>query len=282
MEPISVVICCANVASTLEAACQSVAWAEERVIVDSGSTDRTPAIARSFTDRYVVEPWRGYTEQKKFGCSLASHDWVLVLDGDEELTPELAAEIQSLRQGPMDHLDVLAMRRLTWVMGRPVRGYLPDWQRRLIHRQRARWTDHLLHDDRLPSHPSRQQNLKSLLWHRRTATPTFRDYFSGSQQDQRLVLQAMQAFKQGRRCRARDLWLRPPIAFFKSLILKGGFRDGTFGLLMAMQMHWATQLKYAALWAHQHDLLQPPSPGPSAAEAAARSTEALAANRPPD
>jgi len=251
MARISVVICCANVADTIEAACRSAAWANELVVVDSGSTDATGDIAKRFATGYVVEPWRGYTEQKRFGVSLCHNDWVLVLDGDEECSPELGREIARLSDADLERYDLFLMRRRNYVMGRYARAYSPDWQNRLIHRGRCRWADEALHDTRLPSHPSRVRKLRGWLEHGRCRLAGFSEYFNGRLADDRLRLMAEALYRRGQRCGWLDLFLRPVLAFTKFYLLKGGFRDGQFGLLIAQRAAVAVQLKYAALWAVQ-------------------------------
>ena len=266
------VICCADAQATLPAALASVAWADEVVVVDSGSTDATAEIARAAADRYVVEPWRGYTEQKKYGASLARHDWVLVLDGDEEVSPALAAELRALDAAAVDHLDVLTMPRRNHVLGRPVRAWWPDTQSRLIHRGRARWSDDVLHDARAPSAPGRVRALAGHLEHKRVAEwrtslegraasegrprgdpAGWTDYFSGARLDARLLDTARQMHDRGRRVSWLGLWLRPWFAFWKFYLLKRGILDGAFGLLVAQKAMVSTQLKYAALWAVQQE-----------------------------
>jgi len=251
MPPISMVICCANVEHTLTAACESSAWADELVVVDSGSTDATERIARRYADRYVQEPWRGYTKQKQFGASLASHEWVFVLDGDETCTPELAREIRALQDRTFERCDVMWMRRRNYVMGRYVRAWDPDWQSRLIHRGRCRWADEVLHDARLPSDPSRQHELRGRIEHNRHSRAGFKDDFHGAEADRRLLPVARQMYARGRRCRWWDLAFRPTLAFVKFYFTKRACLDGTFGLLIAQKAARGTQLKYAALWAVQ-------------------------------
>lgn len=248
MPQVSVVICCANAQATLPAALDSVAWADEVVVVDSGSTDATADIAQARAHVYRVEPWRGYTGQKKFGASLARHDWVLILDGDEEVSPALAAELQQLDDATLAGLDVLYMRRRNWLLGRPVRGWWPDWQSRLIHRQRTHWPEEALHDQREPSDPRRTRRLRGALEHKRVGPPDFHDYFGGARLDQRLLPVARQMYDRGKRASFLDLWLRPKLAFFKFFVIKRGFLDGSFGLLVAQKAAVSVQLKYAALW----------------------------------
>jgi glycosyltransferase involved in cell wall biosynthesis len=250
------VICCANVADTIEAACRSAAWADELVVVDSGSTDATGDIAKRLATRYVVEPWRGYTEQKRFGVSLCRNDWVLVLDGDEECSPELGDEIGHLSDAELERCDLFLMRRRNYILGRYARAYSPDWQNRLIHRGRCRWADQALHDTRLPSHPSRVGRLRGWLEHGRSRQAGFSEYFNGRLADDRLRLMAADLCRRGQRCRWGDLALRPLVAFLKFYLLKGGFLDGKFGLLIAQRAAFAVQLKYAALWAIQMGYFQ--------------------------
>ncbi len=190
--PFSVVICCANVADTLEAACRSVAWADEILVVDSGSSDGTAEIAQRLAERYVLEPWRGYTQQKKFGAELCRNDWVLVLDGDEECSPALAAQLQALSAQELERHDLFLVRRRNYVMGRPVRAWWPDHQNRIIHRRRCDWSQEVLHDARHASDPRRVGRLNGWLEHKRHSAAGFGDYFSGRRMDERLLLVARQ------------------------------------------------------------------------------------------
>src|SRR5687768_11319258 len=96
MARISVVIVCADAGDTLAPACRSASWADELIVVDSGSSDTTPEIGRRLANRYVLEPWRGYAGQKRFAAELCRNDWVFFLDGDEECSPQLAAELSGM------------------------------------------------------------------------------------------------------------------------------------------------------------------------------------------
>ena len=265
MAKVSVAIIIADVVGdTLEAACQSVAWADELVIVDSGSSPATARTAQRYASRYVVEPWRGYTEQKKFAVGLCRNDWVLNIDGDEEVSPALAQEIMALDDAKLAGLDVVYMRRRNWMMGRVVRSWGPDWQSRLLHRGRASWGAHAVHDKRLPSQPGRVARLRGLIEHRRTRRQGFREYFEGEGANARLAAEAGELYRRGRRCHWWDLLLRPQAAFVKHYLLKAAFLDGVFGLMIAQKAATAVQLKYAALWARQNGLLDAPGSAPAA------------------
>lgn len=250
-EPISIIICCANSEATLEAACRSSRWADELIVVDSGSTDATPRIAQQYADRYVVEPWRGYGGQKKFAAELATHDWIFFVDGDEECSAELSRELRAMRPEEYARYDLLLVPRKNYILGRYVRAWWPDRLTRIFHRRRVTWDDEVLHDTRLPSDPSRVKKLDGWLEHKRIGPPSFSDYFSGRRMDERLLMVARQMHARGKRATWLDLACRPALAFFKFYILKRGFLDGTFGLLIAQKAYVSTQLKYAALWAVQ-------------------------------
>ncbi|MFP4144653.1 MAG: glycosyltransferase family 2 protein [Phycisphaeraceae bacterium] len=255
------VICCANVADTLEAACRSVAWADELIIVDSGSTDATPEIARRYATRYLVEPWRGYTGQKKWATDLASHDWVLLLDGDEEVSPKLAEEIQAIPAEKLAKYDVLDMPRRNHVMGRAVRAWWPDAQTRFYHKERVRWGDHVLHDARYPGSPDRLGHLRGWLEHKRTSAGQYRDYFDGQLEDRRALPVARYMYARGKRAHWWDLVFRPPMAFLKFYLVKKSFLDGGFGLLIAWKALVGSVIKYSALWAIQHGVEPAEEPG---------------------
>lgn len=282
--PISVSVCCMNNRDTIEPCLRSVrGWADEIVVVDSGSTDGTAEVAGALSDRFVHEPFRGYTEQKRYAASLCRNAWVLVLDSDEEATAELKAEIDALPAWAFERCDVMEMPRRNFVMGRWVRAWSPDRQSRLIHRDRVRWEAEVLHDKRVPSASDRLRRLKGPIDHKRHSAGGFRDYFDGKLEDARLVMVAEQMHARGRRCRPWDLLVRPAAAFFKFYVLKGGFLDGTFGLLIGQKAWQGSQLKYAALWAVQRGLARGDQPDDSrppegpAAEAGADAASASSA-----
>lgn len=252
MPKLTIIICCANAEATLGPACATARWADELIVVDSGSTDRTPQIAREHADQYVVEPWRGYGGQKKFAAELARNDWVFFLDGDEECSPELAAEWQRYTQADLDRLDLLLVPRKNYVLGRYVRSWWPDRLTRIFHRRRVTWDDEVLHDTRKPSAPTRVRNLAGWIEHKRHSDAGFSDYFSGKRMDERLMMVAQQMHDRGKRATALDLLFRPWLAFIKFYFIKRGFLDGTFGLLIAQKAAVSTQLKYAALWSIQN------------------------------
>ncbi len=256
-QAISVLICCANCEDTLAQAIESAQWADEVVVIDSGSHDRTGEIGQALADRYIIEPWRGYTEQKIFGAAQTKNDWIFILDGDETITPELRDEIQQLPANVWQDMDLIHVRRRNFVMGRPVRAWDPDWLTRLMNRQRCDWGDEVLHDSRTPSHPSRQCRLRGRIEHKRHSAAGFRDYFDGKLEDSRLLIVARQMHERGRRCSIVDIWLRPAFAFFKFYVIKGAWRDGAFGVLIAQMAARGAHLKYAALWAVQNNLAQP-------------------------
>ena len=266
MTPISIVICCADCEDTIEAACRSAAWAAELLVIDSGSSDGTGAIARALADRYIVEPWRGHTGQKRMASGLCRHDWVFFLDGDEECSPALARELQGLGSAAFGRHDLFLVPRLNHVMGRPVRAWWPDRLTRIFHRGRCTWDDQVLHDTRAASDPGRVLRLRGHLIHKRHSRAGFGDYFSGRRLDERLLAEARQMHGRGRRCRLRDLALRPALAFLKFYLLKRGFLDGTFGLLIAQKAAASTQLRYAALWAVQQGLDGEPMQAPPQAD----------------
>lgn len=251
MSALSVVICCANVEDTLRGACESVKWADEVIVVDSGSDDATPQIAKDHAHRYVLEPWRGYAGQKLFAAELCTHDWIFFLDGDEECSPQLTAEWQALTDEQLRYYDLLLVPRKNYVMQRLVRSWWPDRITRIFHRRRCTWSDEVLHDTRQPSDRRRMRKLKGWIIHKRRSAAGFGDYFSGKRMDERLLMVAGDQYAKGKCCHWWDLVVRPGAAFWKSYLFKRGFLCGTFGLLIAQKMAVSTQLKYAALWAVQ-------------------------------
>lgn len=148
--PISLVVITHDEAANIGRCLDSVPFAAEKLVVDSGSTDGTVAVARAHGARVVHQDWLGFGPQRNFASAQAAHDWILVLDADEFLSPELAAQLERELPALMASPRAGAwLRRRTWLMGAPMRWYRPmvgERMARLYHRGRARWTDARVHE----------------------------------------------------------------------------------------------------------------------------------------
>jgi glycosyltransferase involved in cell wall biosynthesis len=148
--PISLVVITYNEAANIARCLDSVPFAAEKIVVDCGSDDDTRAIAAAHGARVVEQPWLGFGAQRNFATGLASNDWILSLDADEALTPELTAALQrGLPQLLASNAAVAVLFRTAWFMGKPLRWYRPmvrERKPRIYHRQRARWSDARVHE----------------------------------------------------------------------------------------------------------------------------------------
>ncbi len=148
--PLSLAVITHNEADNIARCLDSVPFAAEKLVVDSGSDDATVAIAQAHGARVVQQDWLGFGAQRNFATTRCSHDWILVLDADEYLTPALAAELQQrLPQLMSSNAPAVWLRRSTIYMGAPMRWYRPavgERMARLYHRERARWTDARVHE----------------------------------------------------------------------------------------------------------------------------------------
>jgi glycosyltransferase involved in cell wall biosynthesis len=144
---LSVVVVTRDEEERIRTCLESVAWADELIVIDAESQDKTAAIARELTDHVVVRPWPGYAAQKNYGLEMARGAWILSLDADETVSPALREEIQAIveRDGPRDGYEV-PRRNIFW--GRWVRhgGLYPDWQLRLFRRGRGRFGERAVHE----------------------------------------------------------------------------------------------------------------------------------------
>jgi glycosyltransferase involved in cell wall biosynthesis len=148
--PLTLAVITHNEADNIARCLDSVPFAAEKLVVDSGSTDDTVAIARAHGARVVHQEWLGFGPQRNVASALSSHDWILVLDADEYLSEALAAELQAKLPALMaGDAPAAFLRRSTVYMGRPMRWYLPavgEKMARLYHRGRARWSDARVHE----------------------------------------------------------------------------------------------------------------------------------------
>ena len=252
--PVTATIITFNEAANIEAALQSLSWADEIIVVDSESTDGTAAIAREslsrrsamreggFTDKVIVRPWPGYIEQKNFAAEQASHDWIFSLDADERVTPELASEIKALlAAGP--GAAGYRVPRVTFHLGRWIRStdWYPDYQLRLYDRRRARWAGKYVHES--VKADGRVEYLRNELQHF-----AYRDEAHHLEtMDRYTTLAAKQMFEEGRRAGLLHVLIHPPAAFFRNYVLRMGFRDGKAGLTVSSMNARYVRLKFAKL-----------------------------------
>ena len=243
MPKLSVTIITKNEAADIADAIESVAWADEIVVVDSESSDDTVAIARRHTDRVIVRAWPGYIAQKNYAASIASHDWILSLDADERVTPALAEEIQSGLAGTPDHA-AYRMPRVTWHLGRWIRttDWYPDYQLRLYDRRTAEWTGRYVHEAVTVRGTVGQ--LYGELQHF-----AFRDIADHLETiDRYTAYAAQQMHESGRRANVFQLAFHPPLAFLRNYVLRGGVRDGATGFIISALNSYYVFLKFAKLW----------------------------------
>jgi glycosyltransferase involved in cell wall biosynthesis len=241
--PVTATVITFNEAANIQAALESLSWADEIIVVDSESTDDTVAIARRFTSQVMVRPWPGYIAQKNFAAEQARHDWIFSLDADERVTPELAAELTRALERPSSTAGY-RVPRVTFHLGRWLRStdWYPDYQLRLYDRRRARWSGKYVHESVTADGPV--EDLKGELRHY-----AYRDLAHHLQtMDRYTTLAARQMFEEGRRAGFLDLLVHPPAAFFRNYVLRGGFRDGVPGLIVSAMNARYVGLKFAKLW----------------------------------
>jgi glycosyltransferase involved in cell wall biosynthesis len=234
----------ANLARTLG----SVAWADEIVVVDSGSTDGTAEIAQTFRARFFVEEWKGFAAQKNSALEKCTCDWILSLDADESLSDELAREIWELmEQDPP--FDGYWLRRRNLFLGRWIRfgGFYPDHKLRLFRRGAAEFEARPVHETL--HFEGERGKLKGDVVH--AAYPTLEAYIL--HMDRYSSLAAGQAVRDGRSC--RPLWpfvlqvaANPVATFFYNYIFRLGFLDGREGFLLHFYHSVYVSWKYAKAW----------------------------------
>jgi glycosyltransferase involved in cell wall biosynthesis len=245
--PLSVVVITQNEARHIAEALASVAWADEILVVDSGSSDDTVALARRFTDRVVYHPWAGYGAQKNYAAALARYDWILSIDADERVPPPLAEEIRTLLQQEPPHRGY-RMPRVTWHLGRWIRStdWYPDFQLRLYDRRAGRWTIRRVHES--VQVDGAVGYLRHELQH--YAYDGLAEHLATLDRYSRLA--AADLFDAGHRASYWRLALHPLAAFLRNYVLKRGFRDGVPGLIVSAMNAYYVLLKLARLWELEH------------------------------
>jgi glycosyltransferase involved in cell wall biosynthesis len=240
---VSVTVITLNEAEHIGAAIDSAAWADEIVVVDSGSTDGTADIARAKGATVLSREWAGYVDQKNFAAARVSNDWIFSLDADERIPPALRAEIRALLSSEPSKRGY-RVPRVTFHLGRWIRttDFYPDFQTRLYDRRAARWRGKYVHESVSVDGPVGQ--LRHDLEHY-----SFRDLRDQLDRvNHYTTLAARQMREAGRRAGPLDLLVHPPAAFLRNYVLRRGILDGTVGLTISLVNAYSVFLKFAKLW----------------------------------
>jgi glycosyltransferase involved in cell wall biosynthesis len=245
---LSVIVITRNEAANIGAALDSVAWADERIVIDADSTDDTIAIARQRGARVEVRAWPGYAAQKNYAASVASHDWLLSLDADERVTPELAAEIQALMKADDEPPKRgYRMPRVTYAFDRWIRttDWYPDRQLRLYDRRAGRWNEtRRVHESVSLQDGNVAGELRAELQH--FGYHGIAHHLGTINRYTTLAAEDLAA--NGRRAGVIDLLVHGPAAFLRNYILRGGWRDGSVGLVISLMNSYYVLLKHIKLW----------------------------------
>ncbi len=240
---LSVAVITLNEAHHLRRCLESVAWADELVVVDAESADKTVQVAREFTDHVIVRPWAGFAEQKNFALDRCTGEWTLSLDADEEAAPELSAEIMAAVTGARAH-DGYALRRQNVFLDRVIRhgGLYPDWQIRLFRRGQGRFEERVVHES--VTVKGSIGRLSGHLVHR--SYEGVSDFIERANRYSSLA--AEQLIRDGHRVWAGELILGPLGRFLSMYLLKRGFLDGRRGLLLATLYAYYVFMRSAKVW----------------------------------
>lgn len=242
--PISAVLIVKNEAHHLRECLDTLTWADEIVVLDAGSQDETCAIAREYTDNVSVNTdWQGFGVQRQRAEALASHEWILMVDADERITPALQKSIQEAVQGGP---AVFSLGRLSWCFGRFIRhsGWYPDWVARLYPKGQASYNAALVHEKLVVPDGLAVKRLSGDLLHY-----TYRDlrhyleksaHYAQAWSEQRAT--------QGKTATLASGFTHGLACFVKMYLLKAGFKDGKQGFLLALLSAHSTFNKYADLW----------------------------------
>lgn len=239
---LSVVVITKNEEPNIGRCLESVKWADEIILIDSQSTDRTLEIARNHGVKVYSQPWCGYGYAKREGVSQAKETWVLSIDADEEVSSELAAEIESILSNGTSYAGFYIPRKTNF-LGRWIRhsGWYPDPVLRLFLKAKGNFNEVVIHEKVLLD--GEAGHLKGELRH--YSYPSLEHYLDKF--NRYTTLGAEEAFRSGKRPRWFDIVVRPPVSFIKHYISKQGYRDGWEGFIISVMSSIAVLVKYAKL-----------------------------------
>jgi glycosyltransferase involved in cell wall biosynthesis len=249
-DKISTCITAFNEEEQISRCLESVSWTDEIVVVDSFSTDRTVEICRKYTDRVYRHEWLGYIGQKNLIKDMATHPWILFIDADEEVSPELKKEIVNELETPENKAYAgYAFPRMVYFLGKWIRhgDWYPDIKLRLFRKDHGKCAGVEPHDQVVVEGKVKQ--LRGNLFH--YTYGNIDDHIAAVNKYSTLTAAGWR--KEGKRFPLSHMVFRPPLRFLRCYLLRLGFLDGLRGLIIASTAAYGVFIKYAKLWAHYHD-----------------------------
>lgn len=226
MNKLSVVIITKNESKNIKDCLESVKWADEIVVVDSGSTDNTVDLAKQYTNKVIYNEWKGFADQKYFAVLQATNEWILSLDADERITDKLKQEIINLDENIADGFEI---KRDNFFFGKKIRGsgWGNDFQMRLFRKSKVSVNNRLVHEKFLVD--GKVAKLKNSILH--YSYTNFEDTF-----DKINLYSTLEAIekKNKKKVNALTIILTPIITFIQPFIFKKGFIDGIHGILISL------------------------------------------------
>lgn len=242
MEKLSVIIIAFNEEKNITDCLESVKWADEIIFVDSQSTDATVDIARRYNAKILIKKWEGFPAQKSYALENASNEWVLSIDADERVTPELKTEITSVLSGN-NRMDGYFIPRRNFFLGKEIKtcGWYPDYQMRIFRKSKTVVDNRKVHEGFLVD--GTRGHLKSDFIHltHQDLTETFKKINEYSR------LEAEELYMR-KKAGPINMIINPLAAFLSHFIHRRGYKDGVYGLMVSL-MHAATKmLTYMKMW----------------------------------
>jgi glycosyltransferase involved in cell wall biosynthesis len=218
---------------------KSVKWADEIIIVDSFSRDKTVEIAKEYTSKIFQKKWMGYGKQKNLALEKTTEEWILNIDADERVTKELAQEIKEAIQ--RNQYDGYYIPNKAYFLGKWMRhsGWYPDYHLRLFKKEKGKFNERIVHE--AVEVKGKKDYLKGPIEH--FTAKSLSEYLRRLDKYARLTIEG----REGRAGWYR-IFFHPPSTFFKMYIIKRGFLDGIHGLILALCHSFYTFNKYARLW----------------------------------
>lgn len=242
--PISICILTYNEESNLRACLETVRWAQEILVLDSGSTDKTVEIAKGFGTRLLYRPFTNFPDQRNYHFAEASFPWVFYLDADERVPAPLAQEIEKAFSMGEPACSGFSLPRLSYYLGRPIRhsGWYPDRTLRLFHREKAKWSSQSLHAKLLVEGKIVELQNEMLHYPYRNLSHHL------TKMNSYTSISAQEKFEAGKRVGVWGAIAAGPWRFAKSYFFQRGFLDGKEGLALASLSAFGDTLKYLKLY----------------------------------